>query len=800
MNRGFHRTARLFVPLWLLVTAGFAPPADDEDLAGGIAVVEEQVTNLERRLERLQGELGDARALTHAQQPARRLVEAHALFEQGSYAKAAVLLSDLVENPRFASDPEHMAAAFLLGRALYLDRNFGTARSAFERVAQATGSGYEQLATAYLIEIALQTRNPAAIPEYLTRLGAVPAGRMEPETLYALGRAFFQVDEYDRALRFLEAVGSDAAVYAKALYYIGAIHVAQGRIENAAREFSKVAGFETIAGGEAADPALREMAYIALGRLRAEAGDATRAAQLYAQVSERSKRYPTALYETAWALINAGELRAASDVLDLLLFAVREGELELEAFLLKGRLELLLEHFDVAEDALTIVVERYDELQGEIRSVLRDRRTLVQFFDWLLAREAGTVTMERPLSERAIDWVVEDDSARRTMQTLRDLARTRADIEQSDEMARRLDEALAADNVVELFPNLALGWRQIVELQNLLTEASGDALRLRARLVGDRCSAEAEQLATLRSEREQLARRVRAFPRTVADYEERDEELRESLASLERQAFVAETKVRLLGKQLEAIDDWLRTTRRQDATGASRPPSPEVLARVASERESIQALHDEVRAVLGTIGQTRAAIGSGDAVERAEAELRHRLLRLHRAEHELLASCAERTGVGNTDASLRIERLSARLASDIDQARALASHTADGARRKAREVRQEVASARRSLTTAAQTQTSTEDMARQFAGEAGQAMFERADARLDERILTAELGLVDVAWRRKQAKTGDLRALQRQRGKALRQLESIRSSLMGDEPSAGAGNKEEESESGGGTP
>jgi hypothetical protein len=73
-----------------------------------------------------------------------------------------------------------------------------------------------------------------------------------------------------------------------------------------------------------------------------------------------------------------------------------------------------------------------------------------------------------------------------------------------------------------------------------------------------------------------------------------------------------------------------------------------------------------------------------------------------------------------------------------------------------------------------------EDNARSLSRDVGFGMIRNAQRRLADILLEADLGLVDVAWQRKQEKTTAIRELQEERTQRIRTLGEILDNLTND--------------------
>ena len=79
--------------------------------------------------------------------------------------------------------------------------------------------------------------------------------------------------------------------------------------------------------------------------------------------------------------------------------------------------------------------------------------------------------------------------------------------------------------------------------------------------------------------------------------------------------------------------------------------------------------------------------------------------------------------------------------------------------------------------------------AHRIAKSRGETLFEEASQRIDQVVLEAEVGLIDVAWERKQAKTDEIRELSEEKAGKLRTLGADFKRLMRDTGADSEGDK-----------
>ena len=122
--------------------------------------------------------------------------------------------------------------------------------------------------------------------------------------------------------------------YGQALYFSGVCRVEQGQLPEARDLFARVAALPP---GDATQTQIRELAFLAIGRIDYELGKYSEALDAYQNIPENSPAFYDALYEIAWTYVKKGDYENARKAAELLTLGAPEGSL-----LPGGRPSLLL--------------------------------------------------------------------------------------------------------------------------------------------------------------------------------------------------------------------------------------------------------------------------------------------------------------------------------------------------------------------------------------------------------------------------------------------------------------------------
>jgi tetratricopeptide (TPR) repeat protein len=310
---------------------------------------------------------------------------------------ATTILFGIVESPRFqdwSDTPEFQNAEYLLGRSLARGGAYGSARSYLLR-ALTRGPKGPYFAASYrqLVDVALETRDHAGI---LAQIDALKINERLPrdsenEHLYLQGKVAYDKKEWAGAEAAFGSIERTSRFYAASLYFRGLIRARKGDWRLARDAFCEIV--------EQPDKdkfafyiddryfALKDLAYLALGRIAHEKGNYDEAYYFYFQVPDDSERLPDALFEAAWSMFQRGEWEASRTLLDQFDRLFPHSALAPDAMVLRANLDLKSCGFDHARALLEKFVKEYLPVSQELDRALADVGRRRALYGRLLGRE-----------------------------------------------------------------------------------------------------------------------------------------------------------------------------------------------------------------------------------------------------------------------------------------------------------------------------------------------------------------------------------------------------------------------------
>jgi len=361
---------------------------------------------------------GDAQPAT-IERIRETLVAAENDLVTGNAEIATGRLFRVVEAERFAKlayAPEYANAELTLGRALVRAGAYASAERYLLR-ALGHGPGSPFFAPAYraMVDVALETREQAAVLAMLDRAAAAlrvdAAGlprdsRAEHE--YLAGKVAYEANDLPAAEARLANVDRQSRFFAAALYFRGLAHARKGHFAAARASLCEIVEqvdqdrFTFFIDGRYY--AIKDLAYLALGRIAHEQGKYDDSYYFYFRVPEDSDRLPDALFEASWSMFQKGEYEAAGAFLEQFDRSFPKSPLAPDVLLLHAMIDLKSCRFDRVRAELEELVRVYKPIEAQVAALLKEpgRRRLL-YKRLLGRRELGGAAGEPMLELLKLD-------------------------------------------------------------------------------------------------------------------------------------------------------------------------------------------------------------------------------------------------------------------------------------------------------------------------------------------------------------------------------------------------------------
>jgi tetratricopeptide (TPR) repeat protein len=332
----------------------------------------------------------------------------------GNAEIASVRLYKIVESQRyiqFEYAPDYATAELTLARALIRAGGTKSAERYLLRVL-ARGPKAAQFAPAYraLVDIALETKEEAemlSVLDHYDQERAAASGETLPrdsaaEHAYLAAKVAYETGETAHAESLFSAVDRQSRFYAAALYFRGLIQARQNHFASARRNLCEIV--------EQADQdrftffidgryfAVKDLAYLALGRIAHEQGKYDDAYYFYFRVPTDSDRLPDALFEASWSMFQKGEYEAARAFLEEFDHNFPASPLAPDVMLLHAMIDLKSCQFDTVRATLDKFVQVYGPIEVQVAALLKDPAKRGALYRRLLSK-ASIATPHDPIAD-----------------------------------------------------------------------------------------------------------------------------------------------------------------------------------------------------------------------------------------------------------------------------------------------------------------------------------------------------------------------------------------------------------------
>ena len=737
--------------------------------AGEVEEANGRLFDLEERVRVLSTEFRDAPTADPTLAD-RRVLDAELLFNLRNYREAATVLLDVVE--KYPNSHAYEDAIFLLGEALYQDKDLNSARNYFRQAVQRhTGSRQEQNALERLIEIALHSGDLDEVDDYLARLQNVPAASLQPSVPYVRGKAAYFRDRLDEALFAFQALPPSNPYYLRARYFYATIWVKKGDLASGLIAFDNVLRSQPQSD---ADKEIQDLARLAAGRLYYQRGEFEKARDMYASISRQSKYFEDAMNELAWTAIKAKDYRAAYRALDLMLLQNPDSPQAPELRLLMGNLHVRVANFALANDAFLQARDQFEPIHLQLKETQKRAAADPRYFENLIGKGLEKFDIAVLVPAKAVKWVKAEPEVARVLALAEDVGDLQRGLKDSRDTLSRLELAVSGQLQVGIFPDLAQARTSSSEVLNQLVSMRQRFVGKMRSLISDKLTAEDRaRLDQVSKERAALEAELKNLPLSADKLKDREKQARGALEQLDGRASEFNVEIQGMEAELVAIEQYFIRSR-----GDQKIKPEDLTQPVESLRQVIGELRDANERVRNEIAEAAreatVAAATGDSDRNAIALL----IGVMKREREVFQGAKGRLSPGDQEdfdaiASIlaRADAVQAKLA-DLDR------RVDAAALKRLAELKRKLAEEKGQLEAAKDKLTGILSESQSLGGGLAYAMLTKVTDRFYDLLVQSDVGLVDVAWGLKDERTAAVSKLINQQKLELKSVEDDFHSLL----------------------
>jgi len=714
----------------------------------------------------------------------------------GNNADAALLFYGAVSGPdgdpiSARRHPGYHDAVNGLAEALFNLGNLTTARFYYEQLLATDGHIFGENALLRLIEIASRLRDDEAIKRYYRIYQQNPRGATPSTVLYAIGRSSFLAKKDDDARDALVQIQAGDRFSMRAKYLLAAIDVRAGKLDEALASYTDiVANMPSVA---AEDDEVRELAHLARGRLHYEQGLLTEAVDAYQYIQIDSNYLSTMLFEVIWTYVRRGnehmkdekvsvrerrkKLEAEYDLalerLRYLRYLEAGSDLEPDIAILMGNIQIQRGDYDEAELAFKDVLDVYGPADEEMRKMVSDPQRRARLLKDILLLDSGGLSSETSLPPVAARRARENPRVAEALRIFKEIEQAKAEVTATRKVLEKLDAALSSSDRTELFREVAGPLSRAKNLDAALLKLEGQVVELK------RQRALAKATAADRAEIERLAATTKGLDKKMADVVSTDEALKERRARFEdrlRAIDGAASRINVditgMRAQVKATDQMLATMNRSSSESPLQIQNlRKELAFFNGQLEQQEAAYKEL---VELSARVRTALKVSGGRGKSDDDIRKAYETAVAAENALLDR------VLGPEAA-QFATLLSRVRGQREKNAAFKSRIDTVVEKRVVEIKNLLDEERDNLAEYERRTEVVGGQAELFRDRATAIALEHVRDVLDQIVVRADVGVVDVAWQRKQAETNKIGELQRAKAAELTDLNQAYADLTKDE-------------------
>ncbi len=759
-----------------------APALAESPISAGDAT--EIVSNAERDVAKAgqdlngaQTEIGSAVA-SPAVTIDRRIREGEINYLLEDYLRAAVTLLDVVENDANRSHPRYDDATYFLATSLAKLGNYGEARRLYEGMLdRARGPRLKDVVMG-LLEVANATRRYENVERYVARLREA-GGLSGPEVDYIHGKTLFQSAEgdparLDAAYQAFKRIPGGVPLGAQGAYYAGVVLVEQKKFQASLPEFE--AALQR-AGQTDSERSVRDLANVALGRVFFELDLLEKSVEAYRRVGRSSAQFQEMLFELAWAHVKAAkakpddatksaELEKALRMAELLMASGPVPTLFPEARILEGNLQIRLGAADSAYDTFQDLIDRYGGARYQLAELIAKNPDPRQFFDQLIGADLSNTGSTDLLPPLAVDWALTMPEMKKAVGVLSDLRTGESYARDSRELILTLELALGGEARFTL-AGLGKARQKMHAASNRAMLAIRNLLDVEHRMIAQSVQGEeASLLAAARAKRTPLEAQLQGLPTSNDDAARAGMDATMGYRASEQKVYRQAIEIASMRAQIAAIDVWIGQHR--DTLDGARVES--LRQRLVAARDEVKSMEDELNRMRGDL-RVGADVAGGDGGRGHGLAVRKAYLDAVASEGALLRGLRARAPTELAGLLPRIDQQRAAAEQVVAQGTALDSQMEPLVAARVAELRAIVEAERVKLNGYDQQggvlRAETDAMLGPVAADSLSAVA----AEFNDLVLKADVGIIDVAWARKQGVTDKVGTLVRELQDKTRELE-----------------------------
>lgn len=575
------------------------------------------------------------------------------------------------------------------------------------------------------------------------------------ELIYLLGKALFFDKQYDDAVKVFKAVDSASPYFPQALYFIGAYLTMEKEYKESLSFFESVLKLGERGSVYKDYEELKELSILAMGRISFEIGNYSEALSYYLKIKEKSEHFAEAYYELCWTYIKRDEMKKAIEALRLVRLIAPDSLLAPKAALLEGNVLIKMKRYGEATLVFNSVVNEYGDINIKLQSLKFNKSNYKSY--GLLNADSNNFFTISPVIKNIFNEDRHFSYSYKIEASLKDLEK---ELAVTERLKSKLDSIVSNENVASIFPPLKKGTETAVGYQNRITTIITSILKIKKELVWkDLTEAEKTKFESLEQERLILVEKIKNMPKNDAEFERfasaHVNNVLNTEAAIHRLSLHSTNTISILNtikKYYEKENAKNLDSKITDKLIQERSYTKAVLANINKNKFVIEEEKDRIRLGGEIISKM---ILDRDTYEKIVQQQKDILSNHSGGNPELMMSLDSLNERAEND-SMRIDKFRSKLNLVVSDKIAEIKQVFEQEKMNVNNYKSQIASLRRELTEIR--------MKIVFSG------ISKVKGTFSNLVLKADVGIIDVAWEKKEKSTTKLIKYRKDMSEEIREL------------------------------
>ncbi|MBU1899362.1 hypothetical protein KKB55_16595 [Myxococcota bacterium] len=480
------------------------------------------------------------------------------LFLMKDYERSAIVLLDAIETKSSRLNPSYSDSLYYLSESLFQIKNYNASAQFFQKILDEPKNNHKEKAITRLLEISLITKNAKIAQDYLKKAQTtIINADKNNQLLYAIGKYYYRTGDLNQATSSFNKIDQNSEFGLRAQYFLGVIYIRNNKLDDAINLFQKILNHKNIFDEERF---VIEETKLALARIFYEKNSLDQATNLYAMILRDSNIFEQGLYESVWISIKQQNFEKALRKLEVQIISQPNVIKGPDARLLQGKLFMMIKDYNQATESFQEVLFEFSSIQNEMNLLIKNANgDLSSYFNKVIGKNIEDFDLISFLPNKAAEFAGKDIEADKALVIINNLASQKRDIDEASRTINKIEIALNSENRIKIFPKLYEGSIKAIEVKsnliNYLEDISDDIFNKRN--IND------PEYLSLRNNRLNIGNIYKNTPQSSSDFIKREKIVNNKLLEIDQDAFKIGLEIRSVEAQLTAIRKYINDISKQ---------------------------------------------------------------------------------------------------------------------------------------------------------------------------------------------------------------------------------------------